>query len=40
VGAAHQTLRYMLYSSSTSLKIPAFVHAAAQGDWQPMAQTA
>lgn len=35
-----QALRYMLYSSADSLKIPAFLHAAANGDWQPMAQTA
>ena len=35
-----QTLRYMLYGSMNSLKVPAFLHAAAEGDWQPMAQTA
>lgn len=35
-----QTLRYMLYSSGSALKIPAFLHAAAEGDWQPMAQSA
>ncbi len=35
-----QALRYMLYSSLDSLKIPAFVHVAASGDWGPMAQTA
>lgn len=35
-----QALRYMLYSSLGALKIPAFVHAAASGDWGPMAQTA
>jgi pimeloyl-ACP methyl ester carboxylesterase len=35
-----QTLRYMLYGSMNSLKVPAFLHAASEGDWQPMAQTA
>ncbi|MDH3524511.1 MAG: alpha/beta hydrolase [Acidobacteriota bacterium] len=35
-----QTLRYMLYSSMSALRIPAFLHAAAGGDWEPMAQTA
>ncbi len=35
-----QTLRYMLYGSMSSLKIPAFVNAAANGDWQPIGQTA
>jgi len=35
-----QALRYMLYSSLGALKIPAFVNAAANGDWEPMAQTA
>jgi pimeloyl-ACP methyl ester carboxylesterase len=35
-----QALRYMLYSSMASLRVPAFVHAAANGDWGPMAQTA
>jgi len=35
-----QTLRYLLYSSLGALKIPAFVHAAAEGDWQPMAESA
>ncbi len=35
-----QALRYMLYSSSAALRVPAFVHAAASGDWEPMAQTA
>jgi pimeloyl-ACP methyl ester carboxylesterase len=35
-----QTLRYMLYDSGGALKVPAFVHAAVEGDWQPLAQTA
>jgi pimeloyl-ACP methyl ester carboxylesterase len=35
-----QTLRYMLYSSLGALKVPAFVHAAANGEWEPLAQTA
>lgn len=35
-----QALRYMLYSSLGSLKVPAFVHAAANGDWRPIAQSA
>jgi pimeloyl-ACP methyl ester carboxylesterase len=35
-----QTLRYMLYNSMNSLKVPAFVHAAAEGNWKPLAQTA
>ncbi len=35
-----QTLRYMLYSAPQALKVPAFLHAAANGDWQPVAQTA
>ena len=35
-----QALRYLLYDSLGALKIPAFVHAAAAGDWGAMAQTA
>lgn len=34
-----QALRYMLYDSLAALRIPAFVHAAAEGDWGPIAQT-
>jgi hypothetical protein len=30
----------MLYGSMNSLKVPAFLNAAANGDWQPLAQTA
>lgn len=35
-----QTLRYLLYSSAGALKIPAYIHAAANGEWQPMADAA
>lgn len=35
-----QTLRYMLYSSMGALQVPAYLHAAAGGDWAPLAQTA
>lgn len=35
-----QALRYMLYTPLNALKIPAYLHAAAEGDWAPMAQTA
>lgn len=33
-----QALRYLLYTSINALKIPAYLHAAAEGDWGPMAQ--
>lgn len=35
-----QGLRYMLYTPLNALKIPAYLHAAAEGDWAPMAQSA
>ena len=35
-----QTVRYMLYVPSTALTIPAYVHAAAAGDFRPLAETA
>lgn len=35
-----QTLRYMLYVPNSVARLPAFVHAAAEGDWQPLGQTA
>jgi len=35
-----QTLRYMLYSPSGAAELPLEVHAAAQGDWKPLAQSA
>jgi len=35
-----QTLRYMLYLPSTAVGIPATVHAAASGDFEPAARTA
>jgi pimeloyl-ACP methyl ester carboxylesterase len=35
-----QTVRYMLYVPGTAVAIPAFVHAAAQGDFRPLAETA
>lgn len=33
-----QALRYLLYTSINALKIPAYLHAAAAGEWEPMAQ--
>jgi pimeloyl-ACP methyl ester carboxylesterase len=35
-----QTLRYMLYVSSSAFQLPLYVHLAAQGDWKPLAETA
>jgi pimeloyl-ACP methyl ester carboxylesterase len=35
-----QALRYMLYTSLDALRVPAFLRAAAQGNWEPMAQVA
>lgn len=35
-----QTVRYMLYGPGTTLTIPAYVHAAAMGDFRPLAETA
>lgn len=35
-----QTLRYQLYVSATSLGIPAYLHAASQGDWQALGEAA
>ena len=35
-----QTLRYMLYSPAGAAVLPLEVHAAAQGDWKPLAQSA
>ncbi len=35
-----QTVRYMLYVPSTAVAIPAYVHAAAAGDFEPFAETA
>lgn len=34
------TLRYMLYRPPMAALLPLHVHRAAQGDWQPMAETA
>ncbi|HKV11504.1 MAG TPA: alpha/beta hydrolase [Thermoanaerobaculia bacterium] len=38
--AVAQTLRYMMYVSSSAALLPLNVHLAAQGDWKPMAETA
>ena len=35
-----QTLRYMLYVTSSAMLLPLNVHLAAQGDWKLMAETA
>ncbi|GAB4180781.1 MAG: alpha/beta fold hydrolase [Wenzhouxiangellaceae bacterium] len=35
-----QTLRYMLYNSMSALEIPAYLNAAANDNWQPLAQSA
>jgi pimeloyl-ACP methyl ester carboxylesterase len=35
-----QTIRYMLYVVSTSMALPYQIHAAAQGDFTPIAETA
>ena len=35
-----QTIRYMLYVPTTAVLIPLYVHAAAQGDFTPLAKTA
>jgi len=35
-----QTLRYMLYSPAGAAVLPLEVHAAAQGDWKPLALSA
>lgn len=35
-----QTLRYMLYQVPGSLQVPAYLHAAAAGDFAPLAQVA
>ncbi len=35
-----QTVRYMLYVPATAVAIPAYLHAAAQGDFRPLAETA
>lgn len=35
-----QTVRYMLYNALAALEIPATLHAAASGDWGPLAQSA
>ncbi|HEV8240872.1 MAG TPA: alpha/beta hydrolase [Thermoanaerobaculia bacterium] len=35
-----QTIRYMLYLPSTAVLIPLHVHAAAEGDFQPLGKTA
>jgi pimeloyl-ACP methyl ester carboxylesterase len=32
-----QTLRYMLYDTSTAAQLPLYVHLAAQGDFRPLA---
>jgi pimeloyl-ACP methyl ester carboxylesterase len=37
--AVAQTIRYMLYSPSTAARIPVEVHAAAQGDFRPLAES-
>ncbi len=35
-----QTIRYMLYVPSTAVMVPLYVHAAANGDFQPLGNTA
>lgn len=35
-----QTIRYMLYLSSTAVALPLQVHLAAEGDFRPLAETA
>jgi pimeloyl-ACP methyl ester carboxylesterase len=35
-----QTVRYMLYIPSAAVLVPLYVHAAAEGNFQPLAQTA
>ena len=35
-----QTLRYMLYDPSAAAELPLRVHAAVQGNWKPLAETA
>ncbi len=35
-----QTIRYMLYIPTTAVAVPFQVHAAAQGDFRPLAETA
>lgn len=35
-----QTVRYMLYLPTTSIVLPLYIHLAAQGDFQPLAETA
>jgi pimeloyl-ACP methyl ester carboxylesterase len=35
-----QTIRYMLYVPSAAVQIPLYVHAAAEGDYQPLGETA
>lgn len=35
-----QTVRYMLYSSSSAFQIPLYVHLAAKGDWKLLAEAA
>lgn len=35
-----QTIRYMLYNSADSLRVPAFVHAAAEGNFEPLGELA
>lgn len=35
-----QTVRYMLYLPTTAVVLPLYLHLAAQGDFQPLAETA